>query len=104
MTHITVINLVALIAGMAFAFLSRLHSAMQKKSKVPFSRGKWVAENWVETMLGAIATFCGLFFMDELGAAFGISMEPGTGELFYSFMCGLNGQFLVSKIKGLIKS
>lgn len=76
---------------------------MQRKGKMPLSRGKWVAENWLDTLLGAVASFCAVFFMDELSATVGISVETGTGEAFYSFMCGLNGQFLVSKIKGLIK-
>lgn len=103
MTHITLLNIVAFLMGQAFTFLSRLSSAMQRKGKVPLSRGKWVSENWLDTMLGAVASFCFVFFMDELSSMVGFSVQPGTGEIFYSFMCGLNGQFLVSKIKGLIK-
>lgn len=103
MTHITLLNIAAFLAGMAFTFLSRLQSAMQRKGKMQLSRGKWVAENWLDTLLGSIASFCAVFFMDELSSMIGFAVEPGGGEAFYSFMCGLNGQFLVSKIKGLIK-
>lgn len=103
MTHITFLNIVAFLAGMGFTFLSRLQSAMQRKSKMPLSRGKWVSENWIDTLLGAVASFCAVFFMDELSSMVGFAVEQGTGEAFYSFMCGLNGQFLVSKVKGLIK-
>lgn len=104
MTHITLLNILAFLLGQSFSFLSRLSSAMQRKGKTPLSRGKWVSENWIDTLLGTVASFCFVAFMDELSASVGFVVKEGTGELFYSFMCGLNGQFLVSKIKGLIKN
>lgn len=104
MIHITLLNILAFLVGQAFSFLYRLSSAMQRKGKTPLSRGKWVSENWIDTLLGAFASFSAVFFMDEMSALVGFTIQPGTGEIFYSFMCGLNGQFLVSKIKGLIKN
>lgn len=102
MTHITVINILCCLVGISFSFLTRLQSAMKRKGGKP-SGQKWVAENWLETMLGTIATFTAIFFMDEIGSTLGFTVEPGTGEAFFSFLCGLNGQFFISKIQSLIR-
>lgn len=98
----TLMNILFGIVGMTIVFLVRLDAAMKRK-EVKFSGRKWFSENWLETVLGAIGTFCGIFLMDDLGSFFGITLEAGRGEASYSLFFGLNGQFIISKLKSIIK-
>lgn len=104
MEHLTLLNVFMCLVGQTVVFLSRLQSAMQKKDKAPFSMGRWVTENWIEGLLGLIGSFCGIFWMDDLDSMFGVTIEEGKGEAFWSLFCGLNGQYFISRLLNFRKT
>lgn len=101
MEHLTLINITLGLVGIATAFLIRLQSAMNKKGAIPFYFAKWINENWIDLILGVIGTFLGIFFMGSV-ADIGVTIE-GNGEHLHSFLSGLAGQLILSKLKQAVK-
>lgn len=98
MEHLTIATVIAGLLGIVATFLVRLGAAQRAKVKTPFSFSIWIAENWIDLTLGVIGTIAGIMFADTLTGIFGIDLTSENSYNAHAFICGLGGQFLISKL------